>query len=82
MPDMPQRQRIAAYGLCVDADGRLLLVRGAPSLSLRGLWFLPGGGVNHGEHPTDALRREIREESGLSVELGPLLDVLSAAAAD
>jgi ADP-ribose pyrophosphatase YjhB (NUDIX family) len=74
---MPERQRIAAYGLCVDADGRLLLVRAASSLSLRGLWFLPGGGVNHGEHPTHALHREIREESGLSVELGALLDVLS-----
>jgi 8-oxo-dGTP diphosphatase len=46
-------------------------------LSLRGRWFLPGGGVDHGEHPTAALRREIEEESGLTVELGPLLDVLS-----
>jgi ADP-ribose pyrophosphatase YjhB (NUDIX family) len=33
--------------------------------------------VDHGEHPTDALRREFEEESGLTVELGPLLDVLS-----
>ena len=74
---MPERQRIAAYGLCVDPQGRLLLARAAPSLSLRGRWFLPGGGVDHGEHPTAALRREFEEESGLTVELGPLLDVLS-----
>ena len=74
---MPERQRIAAYGVCVDAQGRLLLARAAPALSLRGRWFLPGGGVDHGEHPTDALRREFEEESGLTVELGPLLDVLS-----
>jgi 8-oxo-dGTP diphosphatase len=33
--------------------------------------------VDHGEHPTAALRREFEEESGLTVELGPLLDVLS-----
>jgi 8-oxo-dGTP diphosphatase len=72
-----ERQRITAYGVCVDQQGRLLLARAAPWLSLRGRWFLPGGGVDHGEHPTSALRREFEEESGLSVELGPLLDVLS-----
>jgi 8-oxo-dGTP diphosphatase len=74
---MPERQRIAAYGVCIDDEGRLLLARAAPWLTLRGRWFLPGGGVDHGEHPTEALRREIEEESGLTVELGPLLDILS-----
>ena len=74
---MPERQRLAAYGICLNADGDLLLARAAPSLTLRGRWFLPGGGVQHGETPTDSLRREIEEESGLSVELGPLVDVLS-----
>jgi 8-oxo-dGTP diphosphatase len=72
-----ERQRIAAYGVCLDAEDRLLLARAAPSLSLRGRWFLPGGGVQHGESPPDSLRREIEEESGLQVEVGPLLDVLS-----
>jgi 8-oxo-dGTP diphosphatase len=74
---MPERQRIAAYGVCLDAQERLLLARAAPWLTLSGRWFLPGGGVDHGEHPTDALQREIKEESGLTVVLGPLLDVLS-----
>jgi ADP-ribose pyrophosphatase YjhB (NUDIX family) len=74
---MPERQRIAAYGICVDETGQLLLARAAPSLTLRGRWFLPGGGVQQGEHPTESLVREIEEESGLVVELGPLLDVLS-----
>jgi len=74
---VPQRQRIAAYGVCVDDHDRLLLARAAPSLTLRGRWFLPGGGVQHGENPVDSLLREIHEESGLTVVLGLLLDVLS-----
>ena len=77
VPPVTERQRIAAYGLMRDADGRLLLARAAPSLTLRGRWFLPGGGVQHGESPPDSLRREIEEESGLDVVVGPLLDVLS-----
>jgi 8-oxo-dGTP diphosphatase len=72
-----QRQRIAAYGVCRDDEDRLLLARASPVIALRGRWFLPGGGVQHGENPADSLRREIAEESGLSVTLGPLLDVLS-----
>ena len=74
---MNKRQRIAAYGVCRDGAGRLLLARASPALNLQGRWFLPGGGVQHGESPPDSLRREIEEESGLTVELGPLLDVLS-----
>jgi 8-oxo-dGTP diphosphatase len=74
---MTKRQRIAAYGVCRDGEGRLLLARASPALTLQGRWFLPGGGVQHGESPPESLRREIEEESGLTVEPGPLLDVLS-----
>jgi 8-oxo-dGTP diphosphatase len=65
-----KRQRIAA-------DGRLLLARASSSLTVRGRWFLPGGGVQHGESPPDSLRREMDEETGLAVVVGPLLEVLS-----
>jgi 8-oxo-dGTP diphosphatase len=79
MPGVPsnERQRIAAYGVVRDDEGRLLLARAAPSLTIGGRWFLPGGGVQHGESPVDSVRREIEEESGLAVTVGPLLDVLS-----
>ena len=77
MPTDSKRQRIAAYGVARDVEGRLLLARASPALTLRGRWFLPGGGVQHGESPPDSLRREMEEESGLTVSLGPLLEVLS-----
>jgi 8-oxo-dGTP diphosphatase len=77
VPRDNKRQRIAAYGVARDAEGRLLLARASPALTLRGRWFLPGGGVQHGESPPESLRREMEEESGLTVSVGPLLDVLS-----
>jgi len=77
VPSERRRQRIAAYGVCRDGGGRLLLARASSSLTVRGRWFLPGGGVHHGEDPPDTLRREMEEETGLSVVVGPLLEVLS-----
>jgi ADP-ribose pyrophosphatase YjhB (NUDIX family) len=77
VPAEKERQRIAVYGIVRDDEERLLLARAAPLLTLRGRWFLPGGGVQHGEDPEDSLRREITEESGLTIVPGELLDVLS-----
>ncbi len=71
----PRRQRVAAYALLRRGDA-MLLTRLAPHVRFRG-WTLPGGGVDHGEHPREALRREVHEETGLDVEPGPLLDVYS-----
>jgi 8-oxo-dGTP diphosphatase len=65
------------YGVCRDEEERILLARASPAITLQGRWFLPGGGINHGEGPVDSLVREMEEESGLAVSVGPLLDILS-----
>lgn len=58
-------QRTGAYVRVVDEAGAVLLVRASPRSDLAGQWFLPGGGLRHGEHPLDGVRRELVEETGL-----------------
>lgn len=68
-----RRQRVAAYAVVVRR-GRVLLSRLAPYLSATERWTLPGGGIDFGEHPRDAVVREVAEETGLSCTVGePLL---------
>jgi 8-oxo-dGTP diphosphatase len=55
--------------LIVDNAGRLLLARRAVEPFV-GFWDLPGGFIEEGEHPLDALRRELLEETGLEIEPG------------
>lgn len=63
-----------AVGAVVVADGSLLMVRrgGDPG---KGLWSLPGGRVEHGEYISDALVREVQEETGVEIEPGELLGI-------
>jgi 8-oxo-dGTP pyrophosphatase MutT (NUDIX family) len=72
----PQRQRIAAYALLTRGD-EVLLTRMSNRTRIPGRWTLPGGGIDHGEDPRAALRREVYEETGLHVEPGAVVDVHS-----
>lgn len=72
----PGRVRLAAYAVIVS-DGSLLLTRIAPRSDGAGLWTLPGGGLDWGEHPDDAVVREVYEETGLTVGLLELAGVNS-----
>ncbi|MCR2808298.1 MULTISPECIES: NUDIX hydrolase [unclassified Microbacterium] len=67
--------RVAAYAVIIDADDRMLLAHW--NEGRRAAWTLPGGGLDPGEDPVHAVRREVREETGYRVAVGELLGIHS-----
>lgn len=71
----PGAPRIGVAGVVFDEAGRVLLVeRGKPPA--QGQWTVPGGSLERGEPLAEGVRREIAEETGLVVEVGPLVAVV------
>jgi ADP-ribose pyrophosphatase YjhB (NUDIX family) len=69
----PQRPLIGVGGLIFQGDSVLLVRRGREPA--KGRWSIPGGLVETGERLSEAVAREILEETGLTVETGPLVEV-------
>lgn len=67
--------RVAAYAVIRDQDGRILLAHW--NESGRSGWTMPGGGLEAGEDPEDAVRREVREETGYRSRVDGLLGIHS-----
>ena len=74
MTDATRTQRLGAYAVVIS-DDRILLTRISPVGYPAGSWTLPGGGVDHGESPHDAVVRELHEETGLRALSSRLVDV-------
>ncbi len=63
-------------GVVTDVRGRVLLARRTQGRDLAGLWEFPGGKVDPGETPEQALARELHEELGIDADIGaPLISV-------
>ena len=65
---------IVAAGIVIE-EGKVLLSRRKKGTHLAGLWEFPGGKVDAGEDPRDALTRELEEELGITTSVGEILDV-------
>lgn len=63
--------KVSAFAIVQHADGRILLCHRRD----RDLWNLPGGGVEPGESPWEAVKREVTEEVGLVVNVERLLGI-------
>jgi 8-oxo-dGTP diphosphatase len=69
-PDRP----VVGVGAVIVQDGKALIVKRAHE-PRKGEWSLPGGRVELGETLVDATKREIKEETGLDVNVGPIVEV-------
>jgi len=80
MRPYPDRPVIGVGAVVLDGERVLLIKRGhAP---LKGEWSLPGGGVETGETLEQAVAREVLEETGVTIEVGPIVEVLDRISRD
>lgn len=68
------RQRLAAYALVISERG-ILATEFSDRTAVPGLWSLPGGGIDPGEGPAQAVQREVHEETGQAVDVRQFIDV-------
>ncbi|WEV64952.1 (deoxy)nucleoside triphosphate pyrophosphohydrolase [Bifidobacterium sp. ESL0732] len=62
---------VQVVGAAIRRNGTILCAQRGPSKSLAGYWEFPGGKIERGETPEEALRREIKEELLCDIKVGP-----------
>ncbi len=77
MSAAPARAPLDGVGAAIFCQGQVLVAQRSRTMSAPGCWEFPGGKVEPGETPEQALRRELQEELGVTVQVGP--ELLAAA---
>lgn len=72
----PRARKLVVAGLIIGDDRRILITQRRADQALGLQWEFPGGKVEPGEAPVDALVRELREELGVTVAVGGIWEVL------
>ena len=75
MPAAPRARKLVVAALIEDR-GKILVSRRRADQSMPLYWEFPGGKVEPGEAPVDALAREVREELGCAVAVGRIYEVV------
>lgn len=75
------KQPVMSVGAVIIEKGKVLLIRRAAPPG-KGLWAVPGGTVKLGEKLVDAVKREVKEETGLEIEVGKLIDLVEVLTKD
>jgi 8-oxo-dGTP diphosphatase len=76
MGAVSERSTILVAAGVVSLNGRILAARRRAGSHLEGKWEFPGGKMESNESPEECLIREFREELGVAIEAGPILDVI------
>jgi 8-oxo-dGTP diphosphatase len=71
---MHLKTKIAEYGIIIK-DNKFLMLRFSKEANVNEKWIFPGGRLNKTDKPKEALKREIKEETNLDIEIIKLLDV-------
>ncbi len=71
IPTVPEGARAAARVILLDENDRLLYLRAHENSTGKAFWVMPGGGLDQSESFENAAVREVREETGLEIDLGP-----------